>query len=264
MNDLFHLAIAPSGNFDSNLVEKVASIINKDLYTTRLLLTSKVPGIATQCTNMQEALIIKQNLKLLGITTLILNDNDLKHGSIAFKARSLKFDQKGITFVDKLHRTRVLDSKNTFLVIEGTTHVQQETQVNKSTKIFNISATLLTGGIPIRRTVNKTSVETSTQTIHFIKIFEHNPQESCIEIKSHEFDYSCLKEEMAPSSYANFTILSGKIKEFFPGAIFDYRLKEFSAINIPSSSVQTKVDISSTLISKVYRLSNYQGTITTS
>jgi len=53
--DMLHVAIAPPDALEASVVERVAAIINKDLYGTRLLLTGKIPRIVSHYQTIQEA-----------------------------------------------------------------------------------------------------------------------------------------------------------------------------------------------------------------
>ena len=49
-SEIVHVAISPPVKLEENLIKKVAAIIDKDLYETRLRLAGKIPSVVSQNT----------------------------------------------------------------------------------------------------------------------------------------------------------------------------------------------------------------------
>jgi hypothetical protein len=55
MENIVHVALAPLDTPDESLVVKVAAIINKDVYGTRLLIAGKIPRFVAHCQTIHDA-----------------------------------------------------------------------------------------------------------------------------------------------------------------------------------------------------------------
>jgi hypothetical protein len=86
---------------------------------------------------------------------------------------------------------------------------------------FNLTATLVTGGIPIWSKVKETSKANSGETGYFVRIYDRDSVQPRVEIFENYFNYSVLGAEIAPSSAANLNSIVTKLRAVFPQALFD-------------------------------------------
>jgi hypothetical protein len=232
MNELLDIILTPPFVPNDDLTQKVAAVLNQELSRTRILLGSKIPRIIAQTPDIQKAEDIRQQINALGLVSFLYKDSGL-HGPLhIFSAKSLEFDAKNIIFKIRIAQSYTLIPQNVFLILKGILNTYKEREVITEVKKLNLSATLLTGGIPIRRTVRERTVETASQPEGLIRIFEKNSPDFYLEIKQYSFDYSCLQGDMKPSSLINFNLLAGKIKNNFPEAFFDDKSPPFMSENI--------------------------------
>jgi hypothetical protein len=254
LNGAIYVVIVPPGTVEADLVERVAVIINKDLNGTRRVLFSKVPRIASQCNSAQEAELALHNLETLGLRAFSYSDLELRKPLTLFKAHSLEFGQKEIFFRDKAGRETRIEAGNVFLLIKATLETHREVEAINVKKKINLTATLLTGGLPIRRTVREKTVETTVQIDNFLRLFEKPPAEICVEIDPHGFNFSCLGPGMTLSSVINFNSLIKRIRDTCREAFFDDRVRESSGVTIPYVSHMEDLDVSCKLILKYYQV----------
>jgi len=248
VNEIVHVSIVPLPVLDINIVRQVAVIINKDLYSTRLLLAGKIPRIIAHYATLETAELNARRLRGLGLAVVICSDSELRKTANAFKTHSLKIEQSEFLFSDMGGHSIRRESKNTFLIISGQVQTYTSTEVTSSKMKFNLPATLLTGGIPIWRKVNEKTGETSVQTECFLRFYERASSEPVAEILQYDFDYSLLGVKLAPSSLVNFDAVVLKIRELCPQAIFDDRLAEYFKADIPFSTPWENIDINCKLI----------------
>lgn len=241
-NEVVHVAIAPPATFNEEFVEKVAAVVGKTPYETRLRLTGKIPKIIANCDTIQKAESTAQNLKELGLVVILFTESELNKPWQIFKARSLKFEGQAITFFDRNGETRRIESSEAFLILSARMQAYTDTNVVQTKRKLNVTATLLTGGIPIMKKVKEKTTTRSYQTESFVRLYGRTSPELAVQIRQHEFDYSFLETEMASSGAANFTIAIRKIREAFPQAIFDDSLVEPFGANIPATMVQENIE----------------------
>jgi hypothetical protein len=248
VNEIVHVSIAPLHVLEANLVKEAAAIINKDLYSTRLLLAGKIPRVIAHYNTMAMAELTAQRLRGLGLAVVVCRDSELRKSPNAFKAHTLKIGQGQVLFWDTSGQLITMESKNTFLILSGQIQTYTNTEVTRTKMKFNLPATLLTGGIPIWRRVNEKTGETSVQTEGFVRFYDRVSSEPIAEMLQYDFDYSFLGVKIALSSRINFDALVREIREISPQAISDDRLAEFFRADVPFSTPWENVDINCKLI----------------
>jgi hypothetical protein len=246
--EVVHVAVGPSTVLDEELVKKVSEIIGKNPYETRLRLTGKIPKIIANYDTRQQAELTTKSLRELGLVVILFTDSELRKPWQIFKARNLKFEEQAITFFDRSGQARRMEASEAFLILSGRMQAYTETEVTKTTRKLNVTATLLTGGIPILKKVKVKTINKSFQTESFLRLYGRTSPELAVEIPQHDFDYSFLGAEMVSSAVANFSIAIRKIREAFPQAIFDDSLIEPLGANMPDTMVQASIESNCKLI----------------
>jgi hypothetical protein len=246
--DVVHVAVAPPSALEEELIKKVAAVVGKNLYETRLQLTGKIPKIIANYDTLHQAELAAQSLRGLGLVVIVFSDSEMRKSPRIFKAHRLKFEEQAITFCDRSGQTRRMETREAFLIINGRVQTYTETEVTKTTRKLNVTATLLTGGIPIMKKVKEKTTNKSFQTESFIRLYGLTLPEPAVHIPQHDFDYSFLGPEMVPSAAANFSIAIRKIREAFPQAIFDDSLIEPFGADIPATMAQDNIEANCKLI----------------
>jgi hypothetical protein len=154
-HDIVHVAVAPPDTLETNLIEKVAAIVNKDPYGIRLLLAGEIPRVIAHYDDVQTAESVAQSLKDLGLVTIVCKDSELREPSSKFRAHTMEFGEGKILFWDKGGRARRMVSRNVFLIVKGRTRAYIEADTTRTKMKFSLAGTVLTGGIPIWRRVNE-------------------------------------------------------------------------------------------------------------
>jgi hypothetical protein len=245
---LVYVVILPDKGRDDNLTQKVASIIGKDLYGTRLLLSGRVPKIVARYDSIQAADLTSQSLKGLGLNPIICQDSELRKPSQWFRAHSLQFEQSEITFSNKTGQSVTTNSEDVLMVLCGKVETRESVEVTKTKMKLNLPVTLLTGGIPIRRKITEKTVETDVQNERFMRLYTRESHHANIEIRQYDFNYSCLQQKSASISTAIFDDLTLKIRELFPAAVYDDRLTGNYGLALPYITPWENIDILSGLI----------------
>jgi len=246
--NIVHVAIVPPVTQDADLIEKVAAIVNKNPYETRLLLTSVIPRIIAHYPSMQAAESAAQSLREVGLVTIVLNDSELRKPSQAFRAQTLEFEDGGVLFRDQGGHVRKMTAGDVFLILEGKRQTYVDTEVSQTKMKFSLGATILTGGIPVWRQIKAKSNDLPVQTECFVRLYDNKSSEQGIELLQHHMNYSFLGTKKAPSSLANFDIVVTLLRELFPKAIFDDRLMKLARRNEPPEQTQHDLEINCKLI----------------
>lgn len=244
---MVHVAIAPPDALEAGLAEKVAPIVKKDLFGTRLLLGSKIPRIVGHYQTLQAAESIAQSLRSLGLVAVVCRDSELRRPSPGrFKAHTLELGKGEITFRDRGRQARVIEAKSVFLILKGRVQIHTEKETTTTTMKFSLSTTLLTG-IPVWRKVEEKTKNQSVQTDFFVRLYDRKSPEPGVEIFQQDFDYSGLGAKMA-SSIENMDTLVTELRNRFPEAVFDSRMTEHFGVEVPFATPGDEIEINCKLI----------------
>jgi hypothetical protein len=251
--DIFHVAIVPLEKLDLKVANTVAAIIRKEPYTTRLLLSGKIPRLAAHYQSQEEATEITRSLKALGLTVFICDDAFLRRSPDAvFRAFTLNVGEDTITFRNQGGESQVTGKQDIFLIIRFD---KQHVTVNKTTttKIkFSLGKTLMTGGIPIFDQKKETTTTESTQTEMILRLYDRASPDNYVEIAQHSMDYSFLGEKRGYSSKANFNTVTELLKTTFPEAIFDDNLVRLSGSKV-TTDTDSEMEMNCRLLYLYYR-----------
>jgi hypothetical protein len=98
----------------------------------------------------EEAEPVAKQLKTLGLKAFIVNDSELTRSpSTRFNARALELGEQAVVFRDSNNRTLKMETKDVFLILKGKYQLSSDKAVTTTRMKFNLTATLVTGGIPI-------------------------------------------------------------------------------------------------------------------
>jgi hypothetical protein len=247
-NEVVHVAVVPPAMLNQDLVKKVAAVVGKSLYETRFRLTGKVPRIIANCSIREHAELAVKNLRELGLVVFLFTESELRRRWPIFKARNLKFEEQAITFYDKGGESRRMEAGEAFLILSARMQAYTDTEQVKTKRTLDVTATLLTGGIPITKRVKEKTTSRSYQSESFVRLYGRMSPELAVQITQHNFDYTFLGTEMVSSAAANFNMAIRKIREAFPQAIFDDGLIQPFGANVPATMVQENIEDNCKLI----------------
>ena len=226
-HDVLHLLVAPPDTLETTLVKEAAVILKKDPYETRLLLSGKMPKLIAYYQTAEEAEPVAKQLKTLGLKAFIVNDSELTRSpSTRFNARALELGEQAVVFRDSNNRTLKMETKDVFLILKGKYQLSSDKAVTTTRMKFNLTATLVTGGIPIWSKIKETSKANSGEVGYFVRIYGWSSPEPSVEFFENSFNYSSLSPDIAPSSAVNFNSMVMKLRVIFPEALFDDRLTQ--------------------------------------
>ncbi len=258
---LVYVTLAPTRTPVEGLVERVARILNKDVFAVRVLLNGKIPKVAGHYTDVPTAESIAQDLRSLGYQVIMCRDSELRQRSPGrFRAHTLQLGERDVSFRDKGVQIRTFEEGSLFLILKGTIRTHTDKVIGKGgnqvdtsateqkvTRSINIPATLVTG-IPIIKTTKEKAKVESVQYGEFLWLYDRTSLEPVVEILQSSFDYSSLGDKKALSSSQNLNIIITELKNRFPQAILDSRLTEHFRADVPFATPDDEVEINSRLI----------------
>ena len=258
-NEIVHVLVAPPSNLEPRLVTEAARILQKDPYVTRLLLSGKIPKLIGRYQNIEEAEQITKCLKTLGIVAVALKDSELTESPLTrFRAHALKLGDKEVTFFDKAGKQVKLESEDMFLILKGKLPLSNEKDVTITSLKFNLTATIMTGGLPVFRKVKETIKGNSSEEGCFVRIYNPISTEPRVDFFKNYFDFSSLASEIAPSTSVNLNIIITKLRAVFPRVRFDDGLAQ-PGTNISSDKPVSELEFNCKLIYLYHRALSISG-----
>ena len=244
--DALHVVAVPPNWADPERTKAVALLIKRDVPGTRLLLNGRVPRILASYSSIELAGEVAGELRRLGLQVRVCKDSHLRKPP-GFIAHSLQLNEGDILFADREGDLIRLGTGGANLLVTGQVDIPEERTVVRTSTKLNLPATLLTGGIPIRRKVSQKTVESVTNAVRFAFIYgiELKP---IIELRQDDFDYSCLGSEMALSSSLNFNTVIARLRRALPAVAFDDTLNRVFKTDVRTSSPWESALVASTLI----------------
>lgn len=251
--EVVHVAVAVPNIPEPEIIKKVAAILNKDPYQTRLLLSGGLPRLIAHYHSLQEAESTARNLRDLGLAAFVCRNSELRKPLKVFTTHTLEFLKGEAIFRDKGGQTKRILSSDVFLILKGSLQTPAEEETTVTRREINWGATLLTGGFPVSRTVKEKIGGVAVQAEPLARLYNRESSEPTVQMLQHSMAYSFLGAQIAPSSAANFNIMVAKLQELFPGAIFDDRLTKSSRPGAPSAKTSDDLELNCKLLYLYYK-----------
>ncbi len=218
--EVVHVAVAAPNIPEPEIIQKAATIVNKDPYQTRLLLSGGIPRLIAHYHSMQEAESTAQNLRDLGLIAFIFKYPELRKPSKTFTAHTMEFLEGETLFRDKGGQQKRIVPSDVFLILKGSLQTSDEAETTETKRKINWGATLLTC-VPIYRTVKEKISSGTVREEPIVRLYDRESSEPAVQMSQHGMAYSFLGAQIAPSSLANFNTVVARLRELFPRASFD-------------------------------------------
>jgi len=254
ISDITHVAIMPPVKPEAGLIDKVAGIIDKDLYSTGLLLAGKMPRLIAHYHSAIEAEASVKILKGLGLTAFSCGDTFLRTPTpAAFSPRILVNGGSEIEFRNLTGISKKFGSGDVFLILKGKAQLGTDIETTETKRKFSVSKTIVMGGIPMWSKVKEKTVSKSTEIKSFVRLYILDSTEPAVEITQHSLDYGYLNEKLASSSLINFNTAIAELRTFFTEAIFDDRLTAIEGTNTGSVTAGSDTEVNCKLLYLYYK-----------
>ncbi len=251
--EVVHVAVATPDIPEPDVITKVATIVNKDPYQTRLLLSGGLPKLIAHYPSIQEAESTAQNLIDLGLVAFVCQNSELRKPSKVFTVLTTEFLKEEAVFRNKGGQTKKIAYSDVFLILKGIMQTTTEEETTVTRREINWGATLLTGGLPIYHNVTEKISDATVQEEPLVRLYNRESSEPIVQMLQHSMSYSFLGAQIAPSSLANFNTVVAKLQELFPQAIFDDRLTKSSKSGMPSPRTPDDLELNCKLLYMYYK-----------
>jgi hypothetical protein len=239
-SDIVHVAAMSPAKLETTLVEKVAPIIARDPYSTRLLLSGKMPRLLIHYHSLAEAESTVRLLTGMGLVAFVCSDAFLRTPfPAAFRPRALDPAAGEIVFRDSSGVLKTVMKKDVILILKGKKQNIVEAVTTTTKMKFSMGKTLMTGGIPMWSKEKVKTAGNSVQTEYFARLYGRVSPEPLVDLMQQNLDYGFLKEKLTSSSTINFSTVINELRLMFSGAFFDDRLASGPSPEITSVTAAT-------------------------
>jgi hypothetical protein len=257
--DIAHVVLAPPKALDPELVKRVASLVGKEIFDTRLLLIGEIPRIIAHFPDADTADLIAQGMREAGLEAFVCKDSELRSRSAGFAAHTIQFGDKEVIFRDKRGGEAKVEAGDVFLIIRGRMRSYKQEETSTTKMKLNVAATVLTGGIPVMKRVIQKTTKGLLQTDDFVRVYDRRSSNPRIEMFQNRVDYGFLGTELSPSTAENFKIVVKKLREWSPQAIFDERLIKSFKTDVPAAGPEEAIELNCKLIYLSHLASDRRG-----
>jgi hypothetical protein len=137
-HDMIYVAVAPPKTIGEDLLKKVASLVGKEIFDTRLLLAGEIPRIIASSLDTDTADSIAQSLSDAGLLAFACGDAELRNRSAGFVAHTARSGEREAIFRDRGGREIRVEAGGAFLIIRG--RIQSTTREKTSTTSLKLTA----------------------------------------------------------------------------------------------------------------------------
>lgn len=214
-------------------VEAAAATLGKaaglTLAEARIRLAPEPPAIlASLAPQAADALVAE--LRKAGLSVLAV-EREASSERTRVVARTAVFGPDRATFQARTGAPVELPWAEVDTVLRGTSLVRSETAVTTKTKQFSVTTAVITQGLKMSQTVEKTARTQEEETEQVILLHGRGGQH--IVLRERELDYSCLGAAKQPTRTANMVALARLLKERAPTAFHDERLLRLGRRPLP-------------------------------
>ncbi len=239
--NIFHVVIDPLQSIDTQMVNRISTILGKNPFDVRMLLSVKLPKIAAHFDSREKAEATAASLSAYGITAFTVGDRELRQDdqtAAKLVAYSLKIGNGEIIFISRSGAEIIVRQGEIFLIILGKVSIPEVFKETRTSMKFSLPATIMTGGLPVWRKSKESVENTSFYNESFMRLYGHNSSAPLVEILESSFDFSFLENQISPFALKNFNLMVKELKRIFATAFFDGRLAECTPV-IHLSEIET-------------------------
>jgi hypothetical protein len=219
----------------------------------RMRLAPEPPALlARLAPDAAEALVAK--LRQAGLAVLAVDEQRLAEQERPL-ARGVTFGPSSVTFTPRAGPPLELAWDEVLVILRGASSVRTQSEHSEKTRSLALGKALVTGGLAMTRTGEKTVRGSQEETSQVIFVLARDGRGAVL--SEHAVDFSCLGPHMQPVRTANMGVLAKLLRERAPGAYFDERLLRLGRRPLPFV-VGGTVQVSSGGVSQT-RASTAQG-----
>jgi hypothetical protein len=204
------------------LVEALAGALGIIVFEARQLLIGGGPSVVASFADQQQARVVVEKVGRVGIKALIVDATAVRLRNCFFIVRHFKFEDRVLKIEAHNGQQDTLPYAEMGLVLTGTSVVGFSETKTIVEKKFSMGKTLLAGGIPMSKKVERQEEVFSEESEQILYLYAHDRPTAVFSLNG--MNYDGFGAEMKLSRKLNFSHLISQLHLHAPGAAFDDRL----------------------------------------
>jgi hypothetical protein len=204
------------------MVQALAGALGIIVFEARQLLLGGGPSVVASFADQQQARVVAEKVGNVGIKALIVDTTAVRLRSCFFIVHHFKFEDRVLKIEAHNGQQETLPYAEVGLIITGTSVVGFSERKKIVEKKFSMGKTLLAGGIPMSKKVERQEEVFSEESEQILYLYAHDRPTTVFSLNG--MNYDCFGAEMKLSRKLNFSHLISQLHLHAPGAAFDDRL----------------------------------------
>jgi hypothetical protein len=233
------------------MAQALASALGIMVYEARQRLIGGGPSVVASFADQQQARGLAEKLSRDGIKTLIVDATAVRLRSSFFIVRRFKFEERVLKIEAHNGQQKTLPYAEMELFLTGTSVVGFSETKTIVEKKFSMGRTLLAGGIPMTKKVERQEEVFSEESEQILYLHAHD--RTTVVFSLNGVNYDGFGAEMKLSRKLNFSHLISQLRLRAPGAAFDDRLLNRSSqarLLGPAQGRETSLDLASEILAR--------------
>jgi hypothetical protein len=204
------------------MVQALAGALGIIVFEARQRLIGGGPSVVASFADQQQARVVAEKVGRVGIKALIVDATAVRLRNYFFIVRHFKFEDRVLKIEAHNGQQETLPYAEMRLVLTGTSVVGISETKTIVEKKFSMGKTLLAGGIPMSKKVERQEEVFSEESEQILYLYAHDRPTAVFSLNG--MNYDGFGAEMKLSRKLNFSHLISQLRLHAPGAAFDDRL----------------------------------------
>jgi len=204
------------------MVQALAGALGIMVFEARQRLIGGGPSVVASFADHQQARDLAAKINQSGIKTMIVDATTVRLRDCFTIVRRFEFAERGLKIETHTGQQVTLPYGEMELLLTGTSVVGSSETITVVEKKFSLGKTLLAGGIPMTKKVERQEEISSEESEQVLYLYTHDRPAAIFSLNG--VNYDGFGAEMKLSRRLNFSHLMGQLRLHVPDAAFDDRL----------------------------------------
>ena len=236
------------------LVQALAAVLGLTPFEVRPRLMGGGPAAVGRFASGREAAILAERLGRCGVATLVIDADEVRGRGGRLVVRRFELGEDALTVDGVDGRSARIPYGEIDILLPAMGITAQTEPVTVTERRLNVGATLLTGGIPVMKKVERKEEVQAEEREK--SLFVHAGTGPALLLRQSGMTYEGLGPAMRPSRELNFAHLTAELRRLAPAAVWDERLLQRAGqvrVLGPALDPDTHLDLAAEILARSLR-----------
>jgi hypothetical protein len=204
-------------------VQEISRVLGKTAFEVQQRMICGSPVVLASFADPQQAMTLAKRVNQTGIAAIVVDVTEFRRRTGSIIVRHFKLNESSLHIESSDKRSAEIPYEKIDILLPASDSVHHSEIKTTTERKFSIGKTLLTGGVPMFKTV-KHQQEVSSGKINKVLYLYAAGRLQPVIFKQDSIDFKGLGEDMQISTELNFTYLINELHRLAPGAAYDDRL----------------------------------------